>query len=106
MTTGVRFEWRGTRALQQVETAAARGMRKAGTIIIKEMRRLMVGEPKSGRLYGRHRASAPGEPPASHTGRLVKSFGAKVERTADKVVLTITFEDESSTAPPSGAKRR
>jgi HK97 gp10 family phage protein len=92
MASGVKFEWRGNRALQQVNTAATRGMRKAGTVIIKEMRRLMTEEPKSGRLYGTHRASAPGEPAASDTGRLVKSFLSKITKENDRIVLTINSD--------------
>lgn len=90
MAVKVKFEWRGNRALQQVNTAATRGMRKVGTAIIKEMQRLMLEEPKSGRMYKDHRASAPGEPPASQTGRLVRSFKPEINKQGDKIVLTIS----------------
>lgn len=93
MTTKIKFTWTGGRALQQVNSAATRGMRKAGTVVIKEMRRLMLEEPKSGRLYGDHRASAPGEPPASQSGRLVRSFKPEINKQGDKITLTISSSE-------------
>lgn len=51
--------------------------------------RILSG-PKSGRTYGAHRASAPGESPASETGELVNGFsvtsrpgGAEVHNSAE-----------------------
>ena len=38
---------------------------------------LILRGSKSGRTYGRHQASAPGEAPASETGRLVQSIQVK-----------------------------
>lgn len=93
MPSKVKFTWTGGRALQQVNSAATRGMRKAGTVVIKEMRRLMLEEPKSGHLYGTHRASAPGEPPASETGRLVRSFKPEINKQGDKIILTISSSE-------------
>jgi hypothetical protein len=34
--------------------------------------------PRTGRIYGNHQASAPGEPPANWTGRLAGSVGSRV----------------------------
>jgi hypothetical protein len=42
--------------------------------IAERMRALMRG-PKTGRVYGTHRASAPGEAPAVLTGALIGSIG-------------------------------
>lgn len=55
-----------------VVTAASRGVR-AGALIIEADAKQSIRQPGSGRVYGRHRASAPGEPPASDTGRLLGS---------------------------------
>ena len=37
----------------------------------------VLGRPGGGRLYGRHRASAPGQPPAVDTGAFRASWAAK-----------------------------
>lgn len=42
--------------------------------IDREAKLLISRGPKSGRLYGKHQASAPGEAPATNTGRLIKSI--------------------------------
>jgi hypothetical protein len=49
-----------------------------GTLMVREVKRLMRESPRSGRLYGRHRASAPGEPPAIRTRRLYNSVTSRV----------------------------
>jgi HK97 gp10 family phage protein len=40
----------------------------------------MLSRPGSGRQYGNHRASAPGQPPAVDTGRLRSSYAFQVGR--------------------------
>lgn len=42
--------------------------------IDREAKLLISHGPKSGRWYGKHQASAPGEAPATDTGRLIKSI--------------------------------
>jgi HK97 gp10 family phage protein len=63
---------------RQLRKAAFRGV-VAGTEMVRaEMIRLILATEKSGRVYARrgvkHQASAPGEAPASDTGRLVSSI--------------------------------
>lgn len=41
--------------------------------VLKENRRLIRNTQKTGRVYGLHQASAPGEAPANRTGRLEES---------------------------------
>jgi len=41
--------------------------------VLKENRRLIRNTQKTGRMYGMHQASAPGEAPANRTGKLVSS---------------------------------
>lgn len=54
-------------------------------VVQNEARRLVVQGPKSGRLYLKrggkiaHRASAPGEPPASDTGTLARNIIVNAE---------------------------
>lgn len=44
------------------------------TMGINSRARLMMAEPKTGRVYGNHQASAPGEAPAIDTGLLTNSL--------------------------------
>lgn len=55
--------------IAQSRAALTRGLLSAGEEMALEIVRELHG-PKSGRLYGSHRASAPGESPATWTGRL------------------------------------
>jgi len=57
-----------TRASQVIRSAAA-GIARSAQVSIQA--------PKHGRLYGAHRASAPGEAPATDTGMLVNSILAR-----------------------------
>lgn len=41
----------------------------------RQLRSLIRNPPASGRFYGRHQASAPGEAPASRSGKLARSAG-------------------------------
>lgn len=69
--------WNGDEVARRVRSAAMTGV-IAGTELVKEtaIKSIQSGN-KSGRIYQRrgitHQASAPGEPPASDTGRLVQS---------------------------------
>jgi len=52
-----------------------------------------MAEPKSGRMYGTHRASAPGEAPAIDTSQLVNS--GLVEKQGDlSAIISFTAEGE------------
>lgn len=59
-----------------------KGLRLALTEIGKEnvrhLKNLIKKPPKTGRLYGSHRASAPGEAPANWTGKLLRSVKYRV----------------------------
>jgi phage gpG-like protein len=50
-----------------------------------EMIRKIESPPKTGRIYGTHQASAPGEPPANDTGELAASI--TVESDGETVTL-------------------
>jgi len=47
-----------------------------------------MAEPKSGRIYGTHQASAPGEPPAIDTSALANSIQRGAGKGATHVVYT------------------
>lgn len=67
-------KWNGGRVNQQVFMAAARGVVRGTEAVRNEAIRLILETPKTGRMYGDHRASAPGEPPASDTGTHVRNI--------------------------------
>jgi hypothetical protein len=50
--------------------------------------RRSFAEPKSGRMYGRHQASAPGEAPAIDTGALTNSIQVAMEGDMTAYVFT------------------
>lgn len=55
--------------------------------LAKEMKKRILTGSKSGRRYGSHTASAPGQSPANDTGALVKSISVeKKNKTADVVI--------------------
>lgn len=62
------------------KNAVRKGLYFVGKELQKEGQRLVISGPKTGRLYRikgrkrRHRASAPGEPPANRSGDLQKSI--------------------------------
>lgn len=64
--------------LARVRQAAMRGVVRGTESVRNEAISLILNTPKTGRMYQRrsveHQASAPGEAPASDTGRLVNSI--------------------------------
>lgn len=66
-------EWDGNRILGNVRQAAMRGVVRWINAVDTRSVELLMQPPKTGRMYGKHQASAPGEAPASDTGRLVNS---------------------------------
>jgi HK97 gp10 family phage protein len=85
--------WRGDQFLAQVKRRGFAGLFKVGHLHRNEMIRLITRGPKSGRQYSRgrkvHTASAPGQPPASDTGRLVQSIRVQPDRMNLRVVIQI-----------------
>lgn len=67
--------------LEAARRAAAQAVVRGTESVRTEAVRLILDTPKTGRAYSRgevtHIASAPGEPPASDTGRLVGSIRAE-----------------------------
>lgn len=64
--------------LERARAGAKKGVVAATEMVATEAVSLIRDTPKTGRIYRRrgveHQASAPGEPPASDTGRLVGSI--------------------------------
>lgn len=70
-------EWNDAAYLAAARQGAVRGVMMAGELVHSEAVRLITSGPKTGRIYRRrgvfHQASAPGQSPASDSGRLAQS---------------------------------
>lgn len=88
--------WNGSQFEQRARQAVMRGVVRGCEGVRNEAIRLINSGPKTGRIYTRrgisHQASAPGEPPASDTGRLVNSITTKYE--PDKMSGIVQFGTE------------
>lgn len=85
-------EWHGEHVLELVRGATVRGLVRGVEAVKDEAVSLITTGPKTGRRYGRHQASAPGESPAGDTGDLARRIGTDV----DPATLTgsITFSSK------------
>lgn len=86
---------------------AARGVQAAalrGEAILKAD---ILSRPGTGELYGRHRASAPGQPPAPDTGRLRAATQAdtQVRADGDGVFSRVVANTEYAAALEKGTER-
>ena len=86
-------DWRGEGIMRIVRQAAMEAVYDGALSVEGEATRLIESGPKTGRVYQRnsvsHQASAPGEPPASDTGRLKQSSTVETD-TAD-LSATVTW---------------
>jgi len=73
MASTFTYTWNGPAITEGLRRAADRGVLRAAHLFRNEYLRLILNTHKSGRVYGNHQASAPGQPPASDLGRLVQS---------------------------------
>lgn len=78
---------------KKVRAAAMRGVVRATEMVRAEMVRLILRGEKSGKIYGKHQASAPGEAPASDTGRLAASLRTEYDLTSvsGKVIVGVPY---------------
>jgi hypothetical protein len=58
---------------QKLEAAVSRFVQTSAADL-GDAARAAMGGPRSGRLYGSHQASAPGEPPASRSGKYLSGI--------------------------------
>lgn len=90
------LEWNDGPITEKVRQAIMRGVVKGTEEVRNEMVRLIQSGPKTGRVYTRrgvsHQASAPGEPPATDTGRLVNSITTEYD--AAKLTGTVSANTE------------
>lgn len=66
-------EWNQDRIIAKIRKGAMQGVVVGAAAVHDRASALIQGPPKTGRWYGAHQASAPGEAPASDTGRLAQS---------------------------------
>lgn len=83
MTLGqVELKWIGTNRLGEKlakeaskrQKAVARAAKVAGLMVQAHARKSILRDPKTGRVYGKHQASADGESPANDTGNLARNI--------------------------------
>lgn len=96
----VEVTWDPSVATDAVRQAALRGVIKGANVVRDEILRLIQQTPKTGLIYRRrgvtHQASAPGEPPASDTGNLVRNITIEVD--AQHLSATVTSNAEYADA--------
>lgn len=74
--------WNGPAVLAKVRGATVVGLQRGVEAVHEEATSLVLNTPKTGRWYGKHQASAPGEPFASDTGDLLASATTAVDANA------------------------
>lgn len=93
--------------IRRIRQAAFRGVVIGTEMLRDEGNRLILEGPKTGRRYRRrgviHQASAPGEPPASDTGRLVQS--ARLELHPDQLMGQVQWSTEYAASLEYGTAR-
>ena len=78
----VQLKWVGftklTKALKEAQTkrerALIRAAKLASFMVQASARSAILRDPHTGRIYGRHQASAPGQSPANDTGNLARNI--------------------------------
>lgn len=95
-------------AFDQLATKAAEnGLRSALGEGEKILKSDILNRPGTGRQYGKHRASAPGEPPAKDLGNLSANTNANpnLRDDGDDIVGTIDANAEYAKALEQGTER-
>lgn len=67
------------------ENVMQEALEMSGKKVQREAKILINTSTPTGRMYGKHRASAAGQPPATDTGNLVRNINVKKERNLVKV---------------------
>jgi HK97 gp10 family phage protein len=96
MSLSVQFAVKGLDSLQksiakhvrEKKKARMRALTKAAYLVRADAQQLITRGPKTGRVYGKHQASAPGQPPANDTGNLVRSI--TVDPVTEEEMVTVT----------------
>lgn len=88
------------------EQKAVKGIQRAA-LAGEAITKANLSRPGTGRIYGKHQASAPGEPPAADTGRLRNATQAdtQVRLDGDDIVGRVVANDEKAHALEVGTER-
>lgn len=99
-------DWNAQAVVALIRKGAMRGVVRAITLVETEAVRLIMHTPKTGRIYRRrgveHQASAPGEPFANDTGRLLNS--RTIEPDAQDLSASLVFRTEYAAALEYGTR--
>lgn len=89
------------------EAAATKGIHRAA-LAGEALTKVNLSRRGSGRIYGKHQASAPGEPPAVDTGRLRNATQAdtQVRRDGDDIVGRVVANTEYAHALEVGTENK
>lgn len=88
------------------ERAAMSGLQNAA-VTAEALTKANLSRPGSGRIYGKHQASAPGEPPAPDTGQLRYATQAdtQIRRDGDDLVARVVANKENALALEKGTEK-
>lgn len=97
--------WNDAAVIEAVRRGATRGVGLAAHIVHGEAVRLITTGSKTGRVYSRrgvkHRASAPGQAPASDTGRLAQA--GRVTIVSGLILARVSFSTKYARALERGS---
>ena len=74
------------RVVENPEHHAEKLIARATMLVEGSVKELIQAGGKTGRTYGKHTASAPGQPPATDTGKLVGSISMRIEDSDGEVL--------------------
>ena len=101
------MEWKGQQLSRSMHEAVMRVVVRGSEAVKTRAVRSIMSGGKSGRVYMRggvtHQASAPGQPPASDTGRLVQS--ARTEYNNDELTGKVIFSTVYAAALEFGTEK-
>lgn len=100
-------EWNSPEMMAQIRPAVMRGVTAWIGAVEQKAVDLITSPPKTGRIYKRrgveHQASAPGEAPASDTGRLVNS--RTIDLFPEDLRARLTFRTDYAAALEFGTEK-
>ena len=95
--------WNGAATLAAVRAGVVTGLQRGVEAVEAEATSLVLSTPKSGRWYGKHQASAPGEPFASDKGTLLASATKSVDPAA--LTANLNYSGDHAAAMEYGTSR-
>lgn len=104
--TSISWSWDIAGAVNQAERKIDAGLRALTLDAAGLIQNAQRQSPATGKVYGRHRASAPGEAPAPDTGRMVgATFATPVERIAGGLRSQVVVNTEYAAGLEMGTEK-